>query len=185
LAVGRRWRERLGGSWSELVLGSLVIDASRLERVVCGGFLPHGRRRFGGCHAHRFQQLRTTAAAAGVAMVHYDGNKSNKSGSTSGNKRGTKQRSATRKAAIHNATKKLQATKQPAPTQTAPRTAHIAIAKHTNDKRITVVGFPHIVYQHCVLVVSAFSDVPGSRFALFRISLLQIYMFASCAIRIR
>jgi hypothetical protein len=73
-----------------------------------GRFLSHARRGFGGfhrcCHAHRFQQLRT-AAAAGVAMVHYDGNKSNKSGSTSGNKRGTQQRSATRKAAIHNVKK--------------------------------------------------------------------------------
>ena len=38
--------------------------------------------------------------------------------------------------------RKIASNKQPAPTQTAPRTAHIAIAKHTNDKRITVVGFP-------------------------------------------
>ena len=175
MAVGCRWRERLGGSWSELVLGSLVIDASRLERVVCGGVLPHGRRRFGGCHAHRFQQLRTTAAAAGVAMVHYDGNKSNKSGSTSGNKRGTQQRSATRKAAIHNATNKLQATKQPAPTNGTTHCTHSHSKAHQRQAHYRR-RFPHIVYQHCVLVVSAFSDVPGSRFALFRISLLQIYI---------
>ena len=36
--------------------------------------------------------------------------------------------------------KGIASNKQTAPMQTAPRTAHRAIAKHTNDKRITVVG---------------------------------------------
>jgi predicted DsbA family dithiol-disulfide isomerase len=36
--------------------------------------------------------------------------------------------------------KGIASNKQTAPMQTAPRTAHRAIAKHTNDKRITLVG---------------------------------------------
>ena len=135
-----------------------------------GRFLSHARRGFGGfhrcCHAHRFQQLRT-AAAAGVAMVHRDGNKSNKSGSTSGNKRGKKGRQQERNC------------KQQANSAHANGTTHCAQSHSKahqrqahNSRRLA----PYCV-SACVLVVSVLSDVSGSRFALSHISLLQTCVF--------
>ena len=123
-----------------LVVGAcarfLVIDASRLEFVVCGAFsvtrqtrvrrvsslLP--RASFFNSYGQQQQQqqawqwyimmaTRATRAAARAAT---------NVAKRVGNKKG------------------IASNKQTAPMQTAPRTAHRAIAKHTNDKRITVVG---------------------------------------------